>query len=113
LLLTEQYGNHHLMNVNANGIVAVNNGKKDDSPSLPSSGLRNFYGRGVSGDDNSHSPHQSVTKSTGAVLVRQVHSAFENHLMLTSKLFVRNRTTAADSRHSSNSKDLRLLRLRS
>jgi hypothetical protein len=37
------------MNVNANGIVAVNNGKKDDSPSLPSSGLRNFLRQGVSG----------------------------------------------------------------
>jgi hypothetical protein len=71
------------MNVNANGIVAVNNGKKDDSPSLPSSvGSSQFsYGKAFQGD-NSHSPHQSVTKSTGAVLVRDKSiQLFENHLM--------------------------------
>jgi hypothetical protein len=32
--------------------------------------------------------------------------------MFDKQAFVRNRTTAADSRHSSSSKDLRLLRLR-
>jgi hypothetical protein len=71
------------MNVNANGIVTVNKDKKGDSPSLPSSeGSSQFsYGKAFQGD-NSHSPHQSVTKTTGAVGMRDKSiQPFENHLM--------------------------------